>query len=88
VEAQRQPTTLVAGLGAAQLIAWGTPYYSIAVMGEPMGSELRLTRGHVFGAFAWSVVISGVLARWAGRTLDRVGGRSVLASSAVVTVEP
>jgi predicted MFS family arabinose efflux permease len=84
VEAQRQPTTLVAGLGAAQLIAWGTLYYAIAVIGEPMGTELGLTRGHVFGAFAWSMVISGVLAPWAGRTLDRIGGRVVLASSAIV----
>jgi MFS family permease len=75
---------LVAGLGAAQLIAWGTLYYAIAVLGEPMGAELGLGRGHVFGAFAWSMVISGALAPWAGRTLDRVGGRAVLASSAVV----
>lgn len=84
VEARRQPTTLVAGLGTAQLIAWGTLYYAIAVIGEPMGTELGLPRGHVFGAFAWSMVISGVLAPWAGRTLDRLGGRVVLASSAIV----
>jgi predicted MFS family arabinose efflux permease len=84
VEAQRQSARLVAGLGAAQLIAWGTLYYAVAVMGEPMGAELGLTRGHVFGAFAWSMVISGVLAPWAGRRLDRLGGRAVLASSAIV----
>ena len=76
--------TLVAGLGAAQLIAWATLYYAIALLGEPMGTELGLTRSHVFGAFAWSMAISGVLAPWAGRTLDRVGGRTVLASSAIV----
>jgi predicted MFS family arabinose efflux permease len=66
------------------MIAWGTLYYAIAVIGEPMGAELGLTRGQVFGAFAWSMVISGVLAPWAGRTLDRVGGRAVLVSSALV----
>jgi predicted MFS family arabinose efflux permease len=84
VEAQRRPMTLVAGLGAAQLIAWGTLYYAIAVLGEPVGTELGLTRSHVFGAFAWSMLISGVLAPWAGRTLDRLGGRAVLVSSAIV----
>lgn len=84
MKAPRQPTTLVAGLGAAQLIAWGTLYYAIAVLAEPMGAALRLTRSDVFGAFAWSMVISGVLAPWAGRMLDRVGGRAVLASSAIV----
>lgn len=80
----RQPATLVAGLGVAQLIAWGTLYYAIAVIGEPMGVDLGLTRSHVFGAFAWSMVVAGLLASWAGRTLDRVGGRAVLASSAIV----
>ncbi len=84
MEAQREPMTLVAGLGAAQLIAWGTLYYAIAVIAAPIGAELGLTPGHVFGAFAWSMVISGVLAPWAGRTLDRAGGRAVLASSAIV----
>ncbi len=49
-----------------------------------MGSELGLTRSHVFGAFAWSMVISGLLAPWAGRMLDRIGGRTVLAASAIV----
>jgi predicted MFS family arabinose efflux permease len=84
VDAQQRPMTLVAGLGAAQLIAWGTLYYAIAVLAEPMGAELSLTRSHVFGAFAWSMLISGVLAPWAGRTLDRFGGRAVLVASAIV----
>jgi MFS family permease len=76
--------TLVAGLGAAQLIAWGTLYYAIAVLAEPMRAELGLMSAHVFGAFAWSMVISGLLAPWAGRTLDRLGGRAVLATSALI----
>jgi predicted MFS family arabinose efflux permease len=84
VQAQRHPASLVAGLGAAQLLAWGTLYYAIAVLGEPIGAELGLTSGHVFGAFAWSMLISGVLAPWAGRTLDRLGGRALLISSVIV----
>jgi hypothetical protein len=84
VKAQHQPALLVGGLGAAQLIAWGTLYYAIAVLAEPIGAELGLSSSHVFGAFAWSMVIAGVLAPWAGRTLDRYGGRVVLASSAIV----
>lgn len=80
----RQPTTLVLGLGAAQLIAWATLYYAIAVLADPMGRELGLTRGQMFGAFAWSMVIAGLLAPWAGRALDRFGGRALLVSSAIV----
>ncbi|HEX6244336.1 MAG TPA: MFS transporter [Polyangiales bacterium] len=84
MKAQRHPAALVAGLGAAQLVAWGTLYYAIAVLGAPIGAELGLSSGQVFGAFAWSMLVSGALAPWAGRTLDRVGGRALLIGSAVV----
>jgi MFS family permease len=74
---------LIAGLGSAQLIAWGALYYAIAVLGEPMRLELGVSRSHVYGAFAWSMLVSGVLAPWAGRRLDRHGGRAVLVASAL-----
>jgi MFS family permease len=82
--ARRHPATLVAGLGTAQLVAWGTLYYAIAVLSEPMSIELGLSRETVFGAFAWSMVLSGLLAPWAGRTLDKRGGRVLLVGSALV----
>jgi hypothetical protein len=57
VAAPRRAGTLVAGLGAAQLVAWGTLHYAIAVLGEPMRAELGLSGGHVFGAFAWNALV-------------------------------
>lgn len=75
---------LAVGLGCAQLIAWGALYYSITVLAEPMRLELRLAPSEVFGSFTGALVISGLLARWAGRLLDRAGGRIVLLASAVV----
>jgi len=74
----------VAGLGSAQLIAWGSLYYAIAVLGEPMRLDLGIASSHVFGAFSWSLVIAGVLAPTAGRILDRYGGRTVLVASALL----
>jgi len=84
VDQKVHASRLVAGLGGAQLVAWGTLYYGIALLGEPMGLDLGLSAGQVFGAFGWCMLISGALAPWAGRTLDRLGGRTVLASSAIV----
>ena len=74
----------MAGLGSAQLIAWGSLYYAIAVLGEPMRLDLGIASSHVFGAFSWSLAIAGVLAPTAGRILDRYGGRTVLVASALL----
>jgi MFS family permease len=84
VRARRHVAALVVGLGVAQLLAWGALYYAIAVIGAAVRAELRVTDSELFGAFTWALVISGVLAPWAGRMLDRYGGRSVLVASALV----
>ncbi len=85
-EAARPPSTtaMVAGLGAAQLVAWGVLFYAIAVLGEPMRTELAQSKSEVFGAFTWSMAVSGVLAPWAGKLLDARGGRRVLVWSVVL----
>jgi MFS family permease len=75
---------LVAGLGVAQLLAWGALYYAIAVIGPAMRGELRVSDGELFGSFTCALIISGVLAPWAGRMLDRHGGRHVLVAGALV----
>jgi hypothetical protein len=84
VDEGRRNATLVLGLGSAQLIAWGSLYYAIAVLGEPMRVELGATSSQVFGAFSWSLAIAGVLAPAAGRALDRYGGRAVLVAGALI----
>lgn len=75
---------LTIGLGSAQLVVWGTLYYSIAILAEPMRAELGATHGEVFGAFTLALVISGVLAPWTGKQIDKHGGRAVLALSALL----
>jgi len=81
----RSQTGVVAvGLGSAQLIAWGTLYYAIAVLGEPMGAELNASHSAVFGTFTGALAISGLLAKWAGSTIDRYGGRAVLVASVLI----
>jgi MFS family permease len=75
---------LVAGLGTSQLLAWGTLYYAIAVIAAPLSVELQLTQAQVFGAFTWALALSGGLAPWAGKLLDRHGGRRVLVGSTVL----
>lgn len=77
-------TRLVAGLGVAQLLAWGALYYAIAVVGEAISVELLVSRDVVFGAFTWALIVSGVCAPFAGRLMDRHGGRLALMGGALL----
>jgi MFS family permease len=77
-------SSLAVGLGCAQLIAWGVLYYSITVLAEPMRLELGLSKNEVFGSFTGALIIAGLMAPWAGRILDRFGGRTVLLASALL----
>jgi predicted MFS family arabinose efflux permease len=69
---------LVSSLGIAQIISWGTLFYSIGVLGPAMRAELGATELFLFSAFTAGLLISGTAAPLAGRTVDRRGGRFVL----------
>jgi MFS family permease len=69
---------LVATLGIAQIISWGTLFYAIGVLGAPMGRDLGVSEVYVFGAFTAGLFLSGAFAPLAGRMIDRRGGRPVL----------
>ena len=84
VENQHRHAGLLIGLGMAQLVAWGTLYYAIAVLGQPMRRELGLTAPELFGVFTGSLTLSGLLAPWAGALVDRWGGRLTLAASSCI----
>ena len=75
---------LVAALGVAQVISWGTLFYAIGVLGAPMRAELGVSDVFLFGAFTAGLLVSGVLAPVAGRHIDRHGGRAVLSAGSVV----
>jgi hypothetical protein len=81
---QPKLTTLLPALGIAQIVSWGSLFYSIAVLAEPMGAELHLTRVEVFAGFSVALAISGLLSPWVGRVIDAKGGRFVLCRGALV----
>ncbi len=71
-------TPLIAALGVAQIISWGSLFYAIGVLGAAMRSELGVSELYLFGAFTAGLIVSGTLAPAAGRAIDRRGGRFVL----------
>jgi MFS family permease len=69
---------LVASLGIAQIISWGTLFYAIGVLGPAMRGDLGVSELFLFGSFTAGLLVSGTLAPFAGRLIDARGGRLVL----------
>lgn len=74
----------VCGLGVAQILSWGSLYYTIAVLGESMRRDLGVSETLFFGAFTLSLFLSGLAAPAAGRLIDERGGRPVLAAGSLL----
>ena len=75
---------VVAFLGTAQILAWASSQYLPAVLAAPMARSLGLTEPTVFAAFSMALGASALTGPWAGRAIDRLGGRPVLMASNVV----
>ena len=51
---------VVAALGMAQTLAWGSSYCLPAILADPMAQGLGLSRTMVFGLFSGSLLLSAV----------------------------
>ena len=81
---QRRRGVVVSALGITQTLAWGSTYYLPAVMADPICESLHLSRSWFFGIFSAALLLSGLLGPVAGRTIDRHGGRDLLACTNLV----
>jgi predicted MFS family arabinose efflux permease len=72
---------VIAALGTAQTLAWGSSYYLPAILADPIAHDLGISSNWFFAAFSASLVISGLPGPRVGRQIDRVGGRQVLCIS-------
>lgn len=71
----------VLALGFTQTIAWASSTYLIAILARPIARELGVPASMVFGAFSTALVVMALAGPSAGRAIDRLGGRGVLAVS-------
>ncbi|MCV2362589.1 MFS transporter [Paucibacter sp. DJ1R-11] len=74
----------VAALGVAQTLAWASSYYLPALLASAMARELGLASATIFAAFSAALLASAVVGPYAGRCIDRWGGRPVLMLSNLV----
>src|SRR5215470_12103628 len=75
---------VVAALGTSQTLAWASSYYLPAILADPIGAAIGVSRSWVFAAFSTSLLIAAIAGPLVGRMIDRHGGRGVLVLSNVV----
>lgn len=75
---------LVTALACAQLVSWGSVYYSFSLFVLPMETELGWDRTWINGALSLGLFMSGVGAYPVGRWIDRKGGRSLMTTGSVL----
>ena len=74
----------MSALGVAQIISWGSLFYTIGVLGPALGQAAGVGEVALFASFSAGLVVSGLLAPVTGRRIDTHGGRNVLAAGSVL----
>ncbi len=72
---------VVTAIGLAQLLAWASSYYLLAIIAEPMAAGLGVPRIAVFASFSMALLAGAALGPAVGARIDHYGGRSVLLAS-------
>jgi predicted MFS family arabinose efflux permease len=75
---------LIPSLGLTQIVAWGSMFYAYGVLMQPMQDELGLSKPAIVGAYSVALLISGLLSTAAGSIIDRIGGRLLMGSGALL----
>lgn len=74
----------ILGLGVSQIIGWGTTYYLLALLGEPIGRDLKLSSGLVLAGVSITLLLSAFLGPWVGRMQDQHGARPIMMAGSLV----
>jgi MFS family permease len=77
---------LVGWLSLAQLITWGSVFYTFALLMEPVEGELGLTRAQSSLAFSLALLAEGVVSYPVGRWIDRGHERAVMTGGSVLVI--
>lgn len=78
-ERVRDSWAVIVALGVTQIIGYGSVFYSFSLLMEPLQQALGATKSVVVGAFSVALLIAGLCATFVGSTIDRIGGRMVMA---------
>jgi len=71
-------------LSLGQLISWGTLYYGITFVAEPIRQETGWGLGRIFGAFSAALLLSALATPVVGRFFHRHGGRIIMSIGSLI----
>ncbi|WP_458094484.1 MFS transporter [Roseomonas sp. WA12] len=75
---------VVSAIGIAQILAWGSSYYLLAVLAGPVAADTGWSLTWIMGALSVGMLVSGLASPRIGHLIHGRGGRPVLAASAVL----
>ena len=75
---------VVSAIGVAQILAWGSSYYLLAVLAGPIAADTGWSLTWIMGALSIGMLVSGLASPRIGHLIHGRGGRPVLAASAVL----
>ncbi|MDH5578049.1 MAG: MFS transporter [Betaproteobacteria bacterium] len=74
----------VCALGITQITAWGTSYYCLGVLANPIAADTGWSRSLIYFGFTVSLLVMGAMSAWAGRAIDRFGAQAVMTTGTVL----
>ncbi len=80
----RHDRRLVAWLSLAQLVTWGSVFYTFALLMEPVERELGISRAQSSLAFSLALLAEGLMAYPVGRWIDRGHERAVMTGGSLL----
>src|SRR3954452_8246532 len=75
---------IMAALGTAQIFAWGSSYYLLTVLAQPIADDTGWPQTFIVGGISLALLVSGLIPPRIGRLIAARGGRPVLAAGAIL----
>ena len=75
---------VVAALGVTQILAWGSTFYLLGVLANPIARDTGWGYDWVIGGVSVGLLTGGAVSPGVGRAIGKRGGRRVLALSALL----
>lgn len=75
---------VIAALGTTEILAWGTSYYLLAVLAQPIAADTGWSLSVVVGGLSLGLLAAGICSPTIGRLIEAHGGRPVLAGSSLL----
>ncbi|PBB96879.1 MFS transporter [Mesorhizobium sp. WSM3862] len=79
---ERSRRTIITVLGLTQIMAWGSTYYLPAVIAPKVAADTGWPLPWVLGGLSLGLLVAGLISPRVGSSIERHGGRNVLAFSA------